>query len=250
VQIQDVSFDERINVPDYLVHNAEFNGGVARKYEFRTDDESKPIFDGWVARRWDPAVITRYRLLFAALAEELDGRIEGINLPETSIGFGDSGELHPEGYSFESYAAGVRAIMSAARDAFTRSEVIQYANFMPGEWLPWTDSGYLRSIYEHARVINAGVGGPDLMPHRKGQQNHCLKFIAARDSGVTAGLAVQWGNLDQKNPGTGKRVTVAELYQYARDTLRLDYLFWGVQEPYYTKQVLPYLRDPALNSGR
>jgi hypothetical protein len=247
VQLQDVSFDERLNVPDYLIDDPAFGGGAARKYEFQGDDESKPVFDGWVARRWDPAVIARFTKLLQALGEELDGRVEGVNLAETSIGFGDSGELHPEGYSFESYAEGVKAIMTAARDAFPKSNVIQYANFMPGEWLPWEDNGYLRRVYEHGTQIGVGLGGPDLLPHRKGQQNHCLKFIAARKPGVVAGLAVQDGNLADKNPVTGEAVTVAELYTFAQNRLRLDYIFWGTEEPYYSEQIIPYLRDLPKN---
>jgi hypothetical protein len=58
-----------------------------------------------------------------------------------------------------------------------------------------------------------------------------------------AGLAVQWGNLEETNPVTGEPVTVAELYSFARDRLRLDYVFWGTQEPYYSNEILPYLRD-------
>ena len=134
------------------------------------------------------------------------------------------------------------------REAFPRSHVIQYANFMPGEWLPWTEKGYLKGIYEHAARIGVGVGGPDLMPHRKGQQNHCLVLIEARGPTVVAGLAVQWGNLEQKNPTTGKRVSVPELYEYGRERLRLDYIFWGTQEPYYSEEVIPYLR--ALEKPR
>ncbi|MFQ5570566.1 MAG: hypothetical protein ACE5G0_12865, partial [Rhodothermales bacterium] len=61
VQLQDVSFDERINVPNYLIEDPAYGGGVARKYEFEGDDESRPVFDGWVARRWDPAVIDRFK---------------------------------------------------------------------------------------------------------------------------------------------------------------------------------------------
>jgi hypothetical protein len=250
VQLQDLSFDEKINVPDYLVADSEFCGGVARKYEFEGDDESKPIFDGWVARRWDPAVIARFSMLLQALGNELDGKIEGVTLAETSIGFGDGGELHPEGYTYESYAEGIKAIMTAAHEAFPRSHAIQYANFMPGEWLPWNDNGYLRGIYEHAQRIGAGVGGPDLLPHRRGQQNHSYKLIAARGSGVTAGLAVQWGNLEDKDPKTGKPVTVAELHRFASDFLRLDYIFWGTQEPYYSGQVLPYLRGLSSDDRR
>jgi len=250
VQIQDASFDERVNVPDYLIHDSEFGGGAARKYEFEGDDESKPRFDGWVARRWDPAVIVRLKLLLQALGKELDGKIEGLSLAETSIGFGDTGELHPKGFTFESYAEGVMAIMTAAREAFPRSEVIQYANFMPGEWLPWNDNGYLRGVYERAERIGVGVGGPDLLPHRKGQRNHSYKLIAARVSSVVAGLAVQAGNLEDKDPETGERVTVPELYRFAREALRLDYVFWGTEEPYYSSQVLPYLRGLSNDDRR
>jgi hypothetical protein len=250
VQLQDVSFDERINVPDYLI-DPEFGGGVARKYEVDEDDDAPPEFDGWVARRWDPAVIARLAKLLQALGDHLDGRIEGINLAETSIAFENRDELRPSGYSPEAYANGVRATMSAARNAFSESRVIQYANFMPGEWLPWEDHGYLRGVYAHAERIGVGVGGPDLLPFRAGQRNHSHKLIAARAAHVMAGLAVQDGNLDEIDPATGSPVTIERLYRYASDSLRLDYLFWGTQEPHYSTGVVPFIRAlPEKEDGR
>lgn len=242
VQIQDVSFSEEVLVPDYLRADSAFGGGVARKYEYQGDDESKAHFDGWVARRWDPTVRARFIRLLEVLGREVDGRIEGLNLPETSIGFGESGKLHPAGFTYKRYVEGTKAIMTGAKRAFPRSCMIQYANFMPGEWLPWTDHGYLRAVYAWADSIGAGVGGPDLMPHRKGQQNHSYPLIAARRPGIVAGVAVQDGNLDEINPTTGKRVTVAELDRFAKERLRLDYIFWGTQEPYYSDGILPFLK--------
>jgi len=248
VQLQDVSFDERLNVPDYLVEDPAFSGGAARQYETAGSDDSDATFDGWVTRRWDPAVRVRFAKLLRALGRELDGRIEGINLPETAVGFRESGRLHPLGFTYEGYFEGVKATMSSAREAFPHSIVIQYANFMPGEALPSNDKGYLRGVYRHAENAGVGVGGPDLLPHRQGQRTHSLPLIAARGPGVPAGLAVQWGNLEDVNPDTGLPVTVGELYEFARDSLRLDYIFWGVQEPYYSEDILPYLsnlpRDP------
>jgi hypothetical protein len=216
---------------------------VARKYDYEGDDESKAQFDGWVARRWDPAVRARFAKLLEALGQAVDGRIEGLTLPETSVGFGESGNLHPPGFTYENYVEGVKDIMSAARKAFPRSCVIQYANFMPGEWLPWTEHGYLRAVYAHAESLGVGVGGPDLLPHRRGQRNHSYPLIAARSAGVAAGVAVQDGNLEDINPATGERTTVGELYLFAKDTLRLDYIFWGTQEPYYSQEVLPFIRE-------
>jgi hypothetical protein len=242
VQLQDVSFSEEVPVPDYLRTDPAFGGGVARKFEYDGDNEAKALFDGWVARRWDPAVRSRFVKLLEVLGKAVDGRIEGLNLAESSIGFGESGKLHPAGFTYERYVDAVKATMTAARKAFSRSHVIQYANFMPGEWLPWTDHGYLRAVHAHAASVGVGVGGPDLLPHRKGQQNHSYPLIAERGPKVLAGLAVQDNNLADTNSTTGKPVTVDELYRFATDRLRLDYIFWGTEEPYYSRDVLPYIR--------
>jgi hypothetical protein len=242
VQLQDASFSEDLPVPDYLLTDRSFSGGAARKYEYEGDDESKEKFDGWVARRWDPAVRGRFVQLLEVLGKNVDGRIEGLNLPETSVGFGESGKRHPAGFTYGSYVDGIKAIMTAAGQAFPHSCVLQYANFMPGEWLPGADHGYLRAIYSHAERIGIGVGGPDLLPHRKAQRNHSYALMAARGVTTPAGVAVQDGNLADGNPATGKPVTVDELYHFGKDQLRLNYIFWGTEEPFYTNDILPYLR--------
>ena len=61
-------------------------------------------------------------------------------------------------------------------------------------------------------------------------------------------MAVQDGNLAEPDPATGVSVTVEALYRYAVDRLRLDYIFWGIEEPYYRRNVLPYLR--SLSRGQ
>jgi hypothetical protein len=137
IQIQDVSFEEGIiDVPEYLLRDSTFGGGVARQYNFEGDDDSTAKPEGWVARRWDPAVRQRFIKLLQALASEFDGNIEGINLPETAIDFGSSGKFHPTGFTYEGYLESVKEVMTAAREAFSQSRAIQYANFMPGEALP------------------------------------------------------------------------------------------------------------------
>lgn len=240
IQLQDVSFDTaRINVPDYLVDDPEFNGGAALHYGDHGD--GRPVAEGWVSRRWDPAVRERFDGLFVALAAEFDGRIAGLNLPETSIGFGGDSELEPPGFSNEAYFEAIKHLMSSARAAFSESAVIIYANFMPGEELPDEDRGYLKGVYAHADQIGMGVGGPDLLPNRWFQRQNSLPLIAARAPGTMAGVAVQWGNLEDTNRQTGERVSVQRLYTFARDTLRLDYIFWGTQEPFYSADILPFL---------
>jgi hypothetical protein len=247
IQVQDVSFNENVLVPDYLRLDPTFNGGAERKFEAGPGDTTPPRFDGWVARRWDPAVRTRFIKLLEAIAAGVDGQIEGINLAEAAIGF-EIPRLHPAGFSFDGYAASIREVMLGARRAFRRSHVIQYVNFMPGDWSEAGDRRYIRSIYAYADSIGAGVGGPDLLPHRRPQRRNSLPLIAARARGTVAGVAVQDGNLADVNPATGRKVTAGELYRYATDTLRLDYIFWGTEEPYYSNEVLPLLHTLSPRS--
>lgn len=234
IQLQDVSFYESIvNVPPYLRQDPEYHGGV------HLNISPSGAHGGWIPRRWDPAVRARFQKLFAALGREFDGKIEGITLPETSI---ELPEPLPEGYSHAAYRDAILENVTALKRAFAHSVAMIYANFMPGEWLPVEDRGYLRSVYALARRIGAAVGGPDLLPYRKGQLNHAYKFIPEVADTVPAGIAVQEGNYSDKNPATGARVTAEELIAFARDCLKVRYMFWFPEEPFFSRDVVPLLQ--------
>lgn len=245
LQLQDVSFEEsRINVPHYLMVDPKYGGGANRHYQMDDDKEETARVDGWMSRRWDPAVQERFHKLLTALGSEFDGRVEGINFAETAFDVGNSGKLFPEGFSFETYRDAIITNMKALKGAFPKSVTIQYANFMPGEWLPEDDKGFLRTIYKAAREMNVGVGGPDLLPFRKGQWNHSYPLIKASAGVVPTGIAVQDGNYDSRDPKTGKRVTIKELLTFATENLNVRYIFWCIQEPFYSGEVLPLLTRP------
>jgi hypothetical protein len=196
-----------------------------------------------MSRRWDAAVQERFHKLLFALGREFDGRVEGINFAETSVGVGRSGRLFPKGFTFEVYRDGIITNMKALRRAFPKSVVMQYANFMPGEWLPDEDGGHLRAVYKAAKELKVGVGGPDLLPHRRGQLNHSYPLIRDASGVVPTGIAVQDGNYAEPNPRTGKPLTVPELLRFATEYLRVDYVFWCTEEPYYSGQVIPFFRQ-------
>jgi len=132
--------------------------------------------------------------------------------------------------------------MKALKRAFPKSVAMQYGNFMPGEWRPTNDRGYLRAVYEAAKVSKVGVGGPDLMPYRPGQLGNSYPLIREAAGIVPIGVAVQDGNLEEVNPTTGKRVQISELMKFASEYLKVDYVFWGTEEPYYSADVIPFLR--------
>jgi hypothetical protein len=244
VQLQDVSFDPAIvNVPRYLLEDSRYNGGADKQYAINGNDEEHAVPEGWVARRWDPAVRVRFHEFLSALGREFDGEIEGINLAETSVSFGESGRLFPKGFTPAIYRDAVIANMAALKRAFRRSVAMQYANFMPGEWLPDDDRSYLRSVYERARELKVGVGAPDLLPYQRGHMHHCYPLIRECAGKVPTGIAVQDGNFEHKNPKTAEPVTIAELEGFAFAQLRVDYIFWCTQEPYYSTRLIPYLRS-------
>jgi hypothetical protein len=243
IQLQDVSFDTIYNcVPGYIMQNKIYHGGANIQYEFTNEDKMVGQ-NGYVARRWDTAVARRFYKLLLKLSERFDGKIEGINLPETSVGFGESGEFFPEGYTPAIYKNTVMQYMAMLRQAFHKSVVIQYANFMPGEWLPWNDKSYLKEIYALAKEKGIGMGGPDIKVYNKGHMDNGYKFMKQYSNDLIIGVAVQDGNYEEINPKTGNRVTINEIYDFGKNYLGLDYIFWCTQEPFYTKEVLPFLKS-------
>ncbi|HEV8292459.1 MAG TPA: hypothetical protein VGP94_11070, partial [Tepidisphaeraceae bacterium] len=134
IQIQDASFDPAIvPIPQYLLKQPQYHGGADRQYNIFGDDEAHAKPAGWVARRWDPAVRDRFGKLLVALGKEFDGQIEGINLPETAVDFGESGLLFPNGFNPQNYRDAIISNMTALKQAFPTSITMQYANFMPEE---------------------------------------------------------------------------------------------------------------------
>ncbi|HWW02170.1 MAG TPA: hypothetical protein VNZ64_20890 [Candidatus Acidoferrum sp.] len=165
IQLQDSSFDPAmVNVPRYLTKEERYHGGADRQYRIEGNDEQHAVPEGWVARRWDPAVQDRFYKLLFALGKEFDGRIEGINLPETAAEFGASGRLFPKGFAPESYRDAIPTNMMVLKRAFQNSVAMHCANFMPGEWLPANDRSYLHTVYRRARELNVGgrPGSPTL----------------------------------------------------------------------------------------
>ena len=243
IQLQDVTFSELYTgVPDYLLRDPVYNGGADKQYDFKDGDENeeRPFVAGWSARRWDPAVQERFHKLLFALGKEFDGRVEGINFAESSVGFGSTGRLFPKGFSFERYRDALIENMKALKQAFPRSVAMQYGNFMPGEWRPTSDKGYLRAVYNAAKELKLGVGGPDLLPFRPGQQRGPYPLIREVAGVVPVGIAVQDGNYGDVNPKKGRAASIAELIEFATQDLKVDYIFWSTEEPYYKRDVIPY----------
>lgn len=242
IQLQDATFNVEYHaVPDYLQSPA-YNGGEIRQI----NDEG--VSEGWVAKRWNKNVQKRFALLLHELAKNFDGVIEGINLQETAIGVNSKTDPN---FSPQNYAIAIKTNMLALKEAFSNSTCMQYANFMPGEWLPHEDKGYLRSIYHYGEITGVGLGAPDLMFLRKGQLNHTIALMHENKYSVPLGIAVQDGNYIGKtgadkdyNEKSGNKKPelkniIPLLHAFAKDFMHINYMFWVNQAPYFNEYVIP-----------
>jgi len=235
IQLQDSSFDVKIlPFPRYLLQDPAYHGGADKQI-----NETDNAPDGSMSRRWDKSVQERYQRLLLALGREFDGRIEGINLPETAIDLGVDQRLWPKGFTPEIYCQAIVANLVALKRAFPKSVTLEYANFMPG------DKRYLERVCQRAQELKVGLGGPDLLPYRPAQMWSSYPLIRRYAGSVPTGIAVQDGNYEDKDRTTGRQVTIADLLSFATEYLGVDYVFWCTQEPYFSQQLVPFLQHDA-----
>lgn len=228
IQIQDRFFQPKAkNVPDYLMTDPEYDGGLTPQFD--NPGENKPVGSGWVAQQWNPAVRERYQALLKELAQKFDGRVFGVNLPETAI---DLDPKHlPKGYGCDAYFEGEMANLAFAGKTFARSHVVQYVNFWPCEWE--NDHKYMSRLFDYAAKNGIGLGGPDIVPYRKGQMKNSYPFFNQYKGKLAfVAMAVQEPTLTYKNPKTKKPFTKEEFQGFAEDYLGANIIFWSTTAPW------------------
>ena len=115
------------NVPAYLLDDPIYRGGLAPQGD--NPGENQPEGHGWVAMQWNANVRARFQDLLAALGRRFDGRVFGINLPETSADVDPAAEKKRSDFSCDTYFTAELENLAAARRAFVKSHLVQYANF-------------------------------------------------------------------------------------------------------------------------
>jgi hypothetical protein len=228
VQIQDRFFlIGARNVPHYLLDRAEYGGGLAPQAD--NPGEGQPEGHGWVAMQWNPAVRARFQALLRALAKRFDGRVYGINLPESAADIDRAKD--GTGFDCDRYFEAEIENARVAREVFRKSRVVQYVNFWPCEWND--DRRYMSRFFEVAERSHIGLGGPDIVPWRKAQMNNSYPFFNKyRGRLDLVAMAVQQPTLTYTNPKTKRPFTREEFVAFARDYLGVDLIFWSVSAPW------------------
>ncbi|MFS2157499.1 hypothetical protein ACCD10_09115 [Pseudomonas sp. Pseusp122] len=232
IQIQDRFFTaEARNIPLYLQQEPVYHGGLMAQSD--NAGEGMPEGQGWVAMQWQPSVRARFQALLAALAASFDGRIAGMNLPETAIDIDVNDAA--SGFTCEGYFAATLDNIRFARNAFKQSHVVQYVNFFPCEWND--DQRYMSRLFEFAANNRIGLGGPDIVPYKKAHMNAAYPFLNRYKKRLEqVAMAVQEPTLTYTNPKTGAPFTREELVTFAEDYLGVDIIFWSTQTPWLNPQ--------------
>ena len=195
-----------------------------------------PNLRGFTAKRWDPAVVERFIALVRALAKEFnaDPNFEGVALQESALMITPAVQRE-QGYTPEKYRDALIKILVESSRALDRSQVFWYMNHLEGR------DDYLGDVAEAVVPYRVVMGGPDILPYRPRLQaayrlydrfNSRLKlFCSAQDNSYRHDRA------DSRNMGTAAAtrnvpppasgyVPMKEIFQFARDKLHVNYLFW------------------------
>ena len=189
------------------------------------DDRTMPNrIGGFTVVRWDPYVVARWKALVQAMGARFDAHpnFEGIATQETSMGF-DGAQLSALGYSPERYRDAYIDMFESALVSMPTSRVFWYQNFFAG------NQSYIGSIAKAVGPKGVVMGGPDVLPDDKPLLTQSYPFyktylgqmhlfsqvegICYRALHETAGYATKYW-------------TMAELFDYARDTLNVNYMIW------------------------
>lgn len=226
IQVQDRFFALPARLPDYLLKDPEYKGGAAPT---KNENGLGPGEPGAVAAQWNPQVRDRFQQLLKAMAQKFDGRLAGVNLPETATEV-DTKKDHT-GYSDDAYFKAELDNMAYGKKVFRKTQFIQYVNFWPGEWN--NSRTYMSRTFEFAKKHGIGLGGPDVLPGAKAQLENSYPFFKKyRGQLPMVAMAVQEPDFEYKNPKTKKPYTRQEFIDFGSNTLGADGLFWATSAPW------------------
>ncbi len=238
-------------VPEYL-QGQDYGGGVFLTHTGAWD----PVI-------WNERVGARLDVLLSALGRAFDAEpaVEAVVLPETSLGaaLGMNPQPGVQAYRLPDYVAALKARMLALRLAFARTVVIQYANY-PVDALP--------ELTAFMRDNGVGLGGPDVYPRPSPLADPLrgiYRLYAPLSGVVPLGAAVQGPDYSpaamSRTAAFGRRsrgtdaspaaqdedpIPVREHLKLARETLKLNYLFWSAFPRANFERVKQMLAEPDL----
>ncbi len=231
--VEDKSFTDEQPLPDYL--------------QVYTD---KNRHGGYTALRWKPAIIERMKLLVAELGKELDAEpaFEGIALQESALGLSDL-SLTQNDYLPVLYRNALIEILGSAASHFQKSQVFWYMNFLSGQ------QTFLTDIAEAVYPLQVAMGGPDVLPEDQSLRNLSYPLYPMYEDKMTLFGSMQYNSYAHTRLGSSpsRYWSLQELFEFARDELKVNYVFWNRKDwkdnkDYDWRDALPVIEaNPTFN---
>ena len=205
-------------VPEYLERKAErgpatFNIGIEEKQAPGGPRKRS----GQNIALWEPQVLKSLEKFLQAMGRELDSHpaLEGVAFNETSLGKADR-DISDEDRKqfFENLASANRTM----RKAFPTTVTIQFVNF-PRYAIP--------ILVDQMDDYGIGLGGPDVFLDDRSLRDNVYTRYPGLAGKVPLAPSIQYENyVALKHQGERTSVPLEDLYNFARNELRANYLFW------------------------
>ena len=103
-------------------------------------------------------------------------------------------------------------------------------------------------LFHYAVKQHIGLGNPDSVPYRRGQMKNSYPFFHRyRKQLLLIAVAVQEPDYTYINPKTSQHFTVKALYHFANNYLGAKLIFWNVQQPQFSQQLIPMLNKKHVS---
>lgn len=243
ILLQLKSFDPSTpNVPEYLKEE-KYEGGV-----FPFSLFGKKTIGGYNLKLWNPLVHDRLVALISALGKRFNTHpyFEGIGLTETAFG---QPLVEITNNQLDNYFTSLLSVNKQLRKYFPNTMTYQFTNFPRQK---------LNTFIGKLKEMGTGLGGPDIFMEDPGltfKQANSAKGVYhyyPELSGIVplTPAVMQTNYVNTRQDKKGKTPSVTELFTFARDNLKANYIFW-TRAPNYFPQVLQMLNElgPVGDAG-
>lgn len=238
IQVQTKSFVPKGElVPAYL-KASEYDGGA-----FAYSSYGTTALRGYNIALWNPQVHNRLVELFKAMGERYNSHpyFEGIGMIETA--YGEPIASQPA-HQMSKFYDNLLSVHQKMRSFFPNTMTIQEVNY---------PTSILVSFVEKLKEMGTALSGPDVFKDEPGLNRNTrnaprgiYNFYPELSGIIPLAPQVMHKNyMNTRNDGTGNVPTISEIFAFARDNLKSNYIFWTRNPQYYSK-VLELLNEPDI----
>lgn len=228
-------------VPDYIKTTPIYEGGI-----FPIGAYGSKITKGYNIKMWNSYVQGRLRALIRNMGQHFNihPNFEGFGLTETAMGT----PIEPLTTSqTDAFYGNLMILNQRMRYRFPNTMTFQFVNY---------PRSILETYVNSLQTMGSALGAPDVFPDEPGlnfpgsqySPRGLYTYYPERAGLMPLAIQIEEPNyLNTRLDGTGHQPSIGELLTFARDTLKVNYLFWTRTPEYYTK-VLNTMKAPKQKS--